>query len=97
MPSGVRDVVRRRIALLPEGTIAMLQVAAVIGRDVELDLLTAASGDAIDTVLDAIEPAVVHRLLAPCPNGPQRSASRTPWCARWWPTTCRRCAAPAST
>ena len=42
VPSGVRDVVRRRIALLPEGTIAMLQVAAVIGRDVELDLLTAA-------------------------------------------------------
>ena len=70
VPSGVRDVVRRRIALLPEGTIAMLQVAAVIGRDVELDLLTAASGGAIDTVLDAIEPAVVHRLLAPVPERP---------------------------
>jgi DNA-binding SARP family transcriptional activator len=70
VPSGVRDVVRRRIALLPEATIAMLQVAAVIGRDVELDLLTAASGDAIDTVLDAIEPAVVHRLLAPVPERP---------------------------
>ena len=52
------------------GTIAMLQVAAVIGRDVELDLLTAASGGAIDTVLDAIEPAVVHRLLAPVPERP---------------------------
>jgi DNA-binding SARP family transcriptional activator len=70
VPSSVRDVVRRRIALLPEETIAMLQVAAVIGRDVELDLLTAASGDAIDTVLDAIEPAVVHRLLAPVPERP---------------------------
>jgi DNA-binding SARP family transcriptional activator len=70
VPSSVRDVVRRRIALLPQETIAMLQVAAVIGRDVELDLLTAASGDAIDTVLDAIEPAVVHRLLAPVPERP---------------------------
>jgi DNA-binding SARP family transcriptional activator len=70
VPSGVRDVVRRRIALLPEETIAMLQVAAVIGRDVELDLLAAASGDAIDRVLDAIEPAVVHRLLALVPDRP---------------------------
>jgi hypothetical protein len=70
VPSGVRDVVRRRIALLPGETIATLQVAAVIGRDVELDLLTAASGDAIDSVLDAIEPAVVHRLLAPVPERP---------------------------
>ena len=70
VPSGVRDVVRRRIALLPGATVAMLQVAAVIGRDVEFDLLTAASGDSIDTVLDAIEPAVVHRLLAPVPERP---------------------------
>jgi DNA-binding SARP family transcriptional activator len=68
VPSGVRDVVRRRIALLPEATGATLQVAAVIGRDVELDLLTAASGNSIDTVLDAIEPAVVDRLLAPVPE-----------------------------
>ena len=70
VPSGVRDVVRRRIALLPDATVALLQVAAVIGRDVELDLLTAASGDAVDSVLDAIEPAVVHRLLAPVPDRP---------------------------
>jgi DNA-binding SARP family transcriptional activator len=70
VPSGVRDVVRRRIALLPDATVALLQVAAVIGRDFELDLLTAASGDTIDSVLDAIEPAVVHRLLAPVPDRP---------------------------
>jgi DNA-binding SARP family transcriptional activator len=70
VPSGVRDVVRCRIALLPEATVAMLQVAAVIGRDVDIDLLTAASGDPMDTVLDAIEPAVVHRLLAPVPERP---------------------------
>jgi DNA-binding SARP family transcriptional activator len=70
VPSGVRDVVRRRIALLPDATVGLLQVAAVIGRDVELDLLTAASGDPIDSVLDALEPAVVHRLLAPAPDHP---------------------------
>jgi len=70
VPSGVRDVVRRRIALLPDATVAMLQVAAVAGRDFELDLLTAASGDAIDDVLDAIEPAAVHRLVTAVPDRP---------------------------
>jgi DNA-binding SARP family transcriptional activator len=70
VPSGVRDVVRRRIALLPDETVAALQVAAVIGRDVQLDVLTSAAGDAVAAVLDAIEPAVVHRLLAPVPDRP---------------------------
>jgi DNA-binding SARP family transcriptional activator len=70
VPSGVRDVVRRRIALLPEPTGALLKVAAVIGRDVDLGLLTTASGGDVDEVLDGIEPAVVHRLLAPVPDRP---------------------------
>ena len=65
VPSGVRDVVRRRIARLPEATVPVLQVAAVIGRDVDVDLLTTAAGNGLDGVLDAIEPAVVHRLMAP--------------------------------
>ena len=66
----MRDVVRRRIALLPEPTGALLKVAAVIGRDVDLGLLTTASGGDVDEVLDGIEPAVVHRLLAPVPDRP---------------------------
>jgi tetratricopeptide (TPR) repeat protein len=70
VPSGVRDVVRRRIALLPETTVPVLQVAAVIGRDVDVDLLTTAAGKGLDGVLEAIEPAVVHRLMAPLPDRP---------------------------
>ena len=70
VPSGVRDVVRRRIALLPDPTVSVLQVAAVIGRDVELDLLTTAVGKGLDGVLDAVDPAVVHRLMAPVPERP---------------------------
>ncbi len=68
VPAGVRDVVRRRIALLPETTVHLLQIAAVVGRDVDLDLLVNASGDDLDAVLDGIDPAVVHRLLAPVPD-----------------------------
>jgi DNA-binding SARP family transcriptional activator len=70
VPSSVRDVVRRRIALLPDATVPVLEVAAVIGRDVDVDLLTTAAGNGLDGVLDAIEPAVVHRLMAPLPDRP---------------------------
>ena len=68
VPAGVRDVVRRRIALLPEPTVRLLQIAAVVGRDVALDLLVNASGDDLEAVLDGIDPAVVHRLLGPVPD-----------------------------
>jgi DNA-binding SARP family transcriptional activator len=70
VPSGVRDVVRRRTALLPEDTVHLLEVAAVIGQDVDLDLLVHASGEEVDAVLDGIEPAVVHRLLSPLEDRP---------------------------
>ena len=70
VPSSVRDVVRRRIARLPEATVPVLEVAAVIGRDVDVDLLSTAAGNGLDGVLDAIEPAVVHRLMAPLPDRP---------------------------
>lgn len=39
VPDGVRDVLRRRFALLGATTIDVLRLAAVIGRDVEVDLL----------------------------------------------------------
>jgi hypothetical protein len=69
VPSGVRDVVRRRLGLLPPDTAELVEVAAVVGRDVPLDRLAAASGRSLDAVLDDIEPALVQRLLAPAPSG----------------------------
>ncbi|HEX6166989.1 MAG TPA: BTAD domain-containing putative transcriptional regulator [Acidimicrobiales bacterium] len=70
VPSGVRDVVRRRLALLPGPTAEVLQVTAVIGREADLDLLVHASGVDVDTALDHLDPAVVHRLLGPVPDQP---------------------------
>jgi DNA-binding SARP family transcriptional activator/tetratricopeptide (TPR) repeat protein len=70
VPSGVRDVVRRRLALLPERTADLLRVAAVIGRDVDLGLLAAASGRDLDECLDDLEPAILHRLLVAVPDQP---------------------------
>jgi DNA-binding SARP family transcriptional activator len=62
VPAGVRDVVRRRLARLPGQTATALRQAAVLGREVDLDLLEelAHSGDEL---LDALEPAVLAGLL----------------------------------
>jgi DNA-binding SARP family transcriptional activator len=70
VPSSVRDVVRRRTALLPEPTVRLLQVAAVVGREVELELLVRAADRDVEAVLDDLDPAVVHRLLAPVADRP---------------------------
>jgi DNA-binding SARP family transcriptional activator len=70
VPSSVRDVVRRRTALLPEPTVRLLQVAAVVGREVELDLLVRAADRDVEDVLDDLDPAIVHRLLAPIADRP---------------------------
>jgi DNA-binding SARP family transcriptional activator len=70
VPSGVRDVVRRRLSLLPEATVDLLRVAAVIGRDVDLGLLAVAAGRDLDGCLDDLEPAILHRLLVTAPDQP---------------------------
>jgi DNA-binding SARP family transcriptional activator len=70
VPAGVGDVIRRRLAHLPEPTRELLAVGAVLGRDVELGLLTRTSGLSTDFLLDRLEPAVVHRLLLDVPDRP---------------------------
>lgn len=69
VPAGVRDVVGRRIAALPAATRALLEQAAVLGRDAELDVLAEAVGRPIDDLLDDLEPALVHRLVEPSAGG----------------------------
>ncbi|WP_121011530.1 BTAD domain-containing putative transcriptional regulator [Saccharothrix australiensis] len=63
VPEGVRDVIRRRVANLPEPARLVLRQASVIGHDVDLDLLIALSGDE-DAVLDAVESAQLMGFLA---------------------------------
>ncbi|MGW0197003.1 ATP-binding protein, partial [Nonomuraea sp. NPDC003201] len=62
VPSGVRDVLRRRISRLPSGAQQILLQAAVIGRDVDLDVLIAVSGDE-DAVIEAVEAALLAGLV----------------------------------
>ncbi|MEO3813101.1 BTAD domain-containing putative transcriptional regulator [Sphaerisporangium sp. B11E5] len=62
VPSGVRDVLRRRIARLPSTAQQILLQAAVIGRDVDIDVLVDVSGDE-DAVVDAVEAALLAGLV----------------------------------
>ncbi|KAB2344529.1 AAA family ATPase [Actinomadura rudentiformis] len=66
VPAGVRDVIRQRLARLPEGTRTVLRQAAVIGHDVDLNVLISLAEDedgvrrvAETAVLDAVEAAIV--------------------------------------
>jgi DNA-binding SARP family transcriptional activator len=63
VPVGVRDVLRRRLAGLPEQTQAILLVAAVVGREFDLDVVRDVSGLDDDTALDAIEAALLSGLV----------------------------------
>ncbi|WP_068278129.1 BTAD domain-containing putative transcriptional regulator [Aldersonia kunmingensis] len=63
VPEGVRDVLRRRFSRLPEISVAALRMAAVVGRQADIEVLLRSSEADEDSVLDAIEAGVVAGLL----------------------------------
>ncbi|MFD0899835.1 BTAD domain-containing putative transcriptional regulator [Actinomadura sediminis] len=73
VPAGVGDVLRRRIARLPEPARNVLRDAAVVGRDADLAVLAelaagGAHGDE-DAVIDAVEAALAAGLVVePAPG-----------------------------
>ncbi|MFI6732593.1 BTAD domain-containing putative transcriptional regulator [Nonomuraea sp. NPDC050451] len=69
VPPGARDVIERRLARLPEPTRDLLRAAAVAGREVELDLLTALVDRPVEEVMSQLEPALAAGLLAQLPTG----------------------------
>jgi DNA-binding SARP family transcriptional activator len=69
VPRGVRDVLERRVARLPEQTRALLRAAAVAGREVDIDLLAAVGDGTAEEVMAGLEPAVVTGLLTEPPAG----------------------------
>lgn len=74
VPEGVRDVLRRRFARLPELSVSILRLAAVIGRDVDIDVLVQAAEVGEDAVLDALEAGVLAGLLTEPDSGRVRFA-----------------------
>jgi DNA-binding SARP family transcriptional activator len=63
IPVGVRDVLQRRLARLPEQTNAVLLAAAVVGRGFDLDLVRAVTQLNDEHALDAVEAGVVAGLV----------------------------------
>ena len=67
VPLAVRDVIRRRVSRLPAPTAALLGMAAVAGREVDLEVLTRVSDLSRPAVLDALEPALDARVVVETP------------------------------
>ena len=69
VPDAIRDVVRSRLAQLPARATAELQVAAVLGERFDLRTVMAASERDPDDCLDALDAAIVTRILVPSDDG----------------------------
>jgi DNA-binding SARP family transcriptional activator/tetratricopeptide (TPR) repeat protein len=63
IPEGVREVIGRRLSRLTETTDRLLQVASVVGRDFDLDVLGRVSGVPEDDVLASMEEATTARVI----------------------------------
>ncbi|WP_207757764.1 ATP-binding protein, partial [Nonomuraea cypriaca] len=62
VPAGVRDVIRHRLAGLTETARTHLRQAAVVGQEIDLDVLIRLAGDE-DQVLDSVESALLAGFL----------------------------------
>jgi hypothetical protein len=63
IPYGVREAIRQHLDLLPPGARAVLEVAAVLGGEVESGLLAAACGESPSGVADILAAAVAAGVL----------------------------------
>ncbi|MCM2427196.1 BTAD domain-containing putative transcriptional regulator [Streptomyces sp. RKAG337] len=69
VPQGVRDVLRRRLGRLPDAAVALLRLAAVAGREADVEVLVGAADTGEDGVLGALETGLVAGLLTePAPG-----------------------------
>jgi len=74
VPAGVQEVIGRRLARLSGPTLSALEAAAVIGGQLDLATLAAATGEPGDDLLDALEEGVRGGLLAEDPEVVDRFA-----------------------
>jgi DNA-binding SARP family transcriptional activator len=69
VPSGISDVLLRRVRRLPDGTQSLLTVAAVAGRDIEPELLERVTGLDAGQLLGDLEPAIAAGLVTAAEPG----------------------------
>ena len=68
IPQGVRDVIGRRVSRLREDSVALLQVASVVGRDFDVSVITLVANTTDDQTVDALEEATRARLVEEVPG-----------------------------
>ncbi|NUP30955.1 MAG: transcriptional regulator, partial [Streptomycetaceae bacterium] len=69
VPDGVRDVLRRRLARLPDQAVAVLRLAAAVGRESDVDVVADAADVDEDAVFAALEAGIIAGLLTePAPG-----------------------------
>jgi DNA-binding SARP family transcriptional activator len=69
VPSGIRDVLLRRVHRLPEDTQSLLMVAAIAGRELAPDLLEHVTGIDTEQLLLNLEPAIAAGLVTTADGG----------------------------
>jgi DNA-binding SARP family transcriptional activator len=72
LPDSVREVIGGRVVRLGRDTERVLSLAAVIGREFDLDLLSQAAGVPDDDILDLLDGAVGAALVRDLPDRPGR-------------------------
>ena len=72
LPSSIRQVVRARVERLGEQSSRLLSLAAMIGREFDLDVLSAASESDEDDVLDLLDAALAAGLVVEVGESPGR-------------------------
>ncbi|SNY25937.1 ATP-binding protein [Paractinoplanes atraurantiacus] len=70
VPATVRDAVQDRMAGLDDHARRLLRIAALVGREVDLDLLARVADVDVRTCLARLEPAEALGLLGPAPGNP---------------------------
>ena len=74
LPAGVAELVAARVGSLGEPVRRLLEAAAVLGQELDTDLLARVSGQSLDETLDALDDAAAARLLVPAADGAGRVA-----------------------
>jgi DNA-binding SARP family transcriptional activator/DNA-binding CsgD family transcriptional regulator/tetratricopeptide (TPR) repeat protein len=69
VPSGISDVLLRRVGRLPEDTQSLLMVAAVAGRELQPDMLEHVTGIDAEHLLLNLEPAIAAGLVTTAEGG----------------------------
>lgn len=74
IPEGIREVIGYRLGRLSETSNDVLRVAACVGREFAIDVLTEVGGWDIEDVLDSLQEAVVARVVKEVPGTLDRFA-----------------------